>query len=71
MCVCMCESLSRVGLFVTPWTVAHPASLSKQFSTINTGVDSHSLLQGIFPTQVLNLGLLHRRQLVYHLSHQG
>ena len=31
----------------------------------------HSLLQGIFPTQKLNLGLLHCRQILYHLSHQG
>ena len=31
----------------------------------------HSLLQGIFPTQGLNLGLLHCRQILYHLSHQG
>ena len=30
-----------------------------------------SLLQGIFPTQRLNLGLLHCRQILYHLSHQG
>ena len=28
----------------------------------------HSLLQGIFPTQRLNLGLLHCRQILYHLS---
>ena len=27
----------------------------------NTGVGSHTLLQGIFPTQGLNLGLLHCR----------
>ena len=27
----------------------------------NTGVSSHSLLQGIFPTQGLNLSLLHRK----------
>ena len=27
----------------------------------NTGVSCHSLLQGIFPTQGLNLGLLHCR----------
>ena len=27
--------------------------------------------QGIFPTQELNLGLLHCRQTLYHLSHQG
>ena len=31
----------------------------------------HSLLQGIFSTQVSNLGLLHWRQILYHLSHQG
>ena len=30
-----------------------------------------SLLQGIFPTQGLNPGLLHCRQIVYHLSHEG
>ena len=34
-------------------------------------VASHSLLQGIFPTQGLNLNLLHCRQILYHLSHQG
>ena len=32
----------------------------------NTGVGSHSLLQGIFLTQGLNLGLLHGRQILYH-----
>ena len=52
----------------------------------NTGVGSHFLLQGIFPTQDLlycrqesaldlpklglNLGLLWCRQILYHLSHQ-
>ena len=34
----------------------------------NTGVGSLSLLQGIFPTQELNPGLLHGRQILYHLS---
>ena len=37
----------------------------------NTGVGSHSLLQEIFPTQGLNLGLLLSRQILYCLSHQG
>ena len=32
---------------------------------------SHSLLQGIFLTQELNPGLLHCRQILYHLRHQG
>ena len=37
----------------------------------HTGVCCSSLLQGIFPTQGSNPGLLHRRQIFYHLSHQG
>ena len=37
----------------------------------NTGTGSHSLLQGIFKIQGWNLGLLHCRQLLYHLSHEG
>ena len=37
----------------------------------NIRVGSHSLLQGIFLTQGLNLGLLHCRQILYSLSHQG
>ena len=32
---------------------------------------SLSLLQGIFPVQELNQGLLHCRQILYQLSHQG
>ena len=32
---------------------------------------SLSLLQGIFPTQECNQGLLHHRQILYQLSHQG
>ena len=37
---------------------------------MNIGVDCHSLLQGIFPTQGLNPGLLHCKQILYHLSNQ-
>ena len=37
----------------------------------NTGVGCSFLLQGIFLTQRLNLGLLHCRWTLYHLSHQG
>ena len=36
----------------------------------NSGVNSHALFQGIFPTQGSNLGLPHRRQILYRLSHQ-
>ena len=37
----------------------------------NTGVGCHFLLQGIFPTQGSNPGLLHCRHILYCLSHQG
>ena len=37
----------------------------------NTGMGTHSLLQGIFPTQGLNPGLLHYRRILYQLSHKG
>ena len=49
-----------------------PASLLCQWNSPskNIGVDCHSLLQGIFPSQGSNLGLLHCRQIFYHLSHQ-
>ena len=35
----------------------------------NTGVGYHAFLQGIFPTQRSNPGLLHCQQILYHLSH--
>ena len=37
----------------------------------NTGVGTHSLLQGIFPTHGSSPGLPHCRQILYQLSHQG
>ena len=37
----------------------------------NTGMGSHSLLQGIFPTQGSNPGLQHCRLILYQLSHRG
>ena len=47
-------------LLTYPWN-----SLGK-----DTGMDCHFLLQGIFLTQGSNPGLLHCRQILYHLSHQ-
>ena len=37
----------------------------------DTGVGCHFLLQGIFPTQEPNLGLLHCRQILSQLSYKG
>ena len=61
-------SESSILLSVTPWTVESMDSLGQ-----NTGVGSLSLLQGIFPTQGLNPGLPHYRQIFffYQLSHKG
>ena len=37
----------------------------------NTRMGCHFLLQRIFPNQGSNPGLLHCRQILYQLSHQG
>ena len=42
-----------------------------QYRGQNTGVGSLSRLQGIFPTQESNRGLLHCRRILYQLSYQG
>ena len=62
---------SRVQLFATPWTIAYQVPLSMGFSRQEYWSGCHFLLQEIFPTQGLNLGLPHCRQMLYHLSHQG
>ena len=54
------DSLQLHGLY-SPWN----------FPGQNTGVGSHSLLQGIFPTQGSNPGLPHFSRIPYQLSHQG
>ena len=46
------------------------SSVHEIFPGKNTGAGCHSLLQGNFPTQGLNPGLPHCRQILYHLSHQ-
>ena len=54
------DSLRHHGLY-SPWN--SPGQ--------KTGMGSLSLLQGIFPTQGSNLGLLRCRKILYCLSHQG
>ena len=58
-----CDSLPPPRLYPTrllcPWD-----SQGK-----NTGVGSHALLQGLFPTQGSKPDLPHCRQILYHLSH--
>ena len=59
-CSVVSNSLQACGLY-SPWN----------FPGQNTGVGSLSLLQGVVPTQGSNTGLLHCRQILYQLSHQG
>ena len=67
----MCaQSLNHVHLFATPWTVACQAPLSMWCSSKNSGVGCHFLVQGIFPTQGLNLCLHRPRLLSGSSSHQ-
>ena len=37
----------------------------------NTGVGCHALLQGVFPTKGVNVGLPPCRRILHHLSHKG
>ena len=54
-----------------PWTVAHRARLSVGFPGKNTGVGCRFLLQGVSPTQGLNLTLPHWQVASLPLSQQG
>ena len=60
----MCISCSIVcPTLCNPWTVACQPSPSMGFPGQNTGMCGHSPFQGIFPTQGLNPGLLHYREI--------
>ena len=63
--------LSRVRLLATPWTVAYQAPLSVGFSKQEYWSGLPFPSPGVFPTRGSNPGLLHCRQTLYHLSHQG
>ena len=64
-CSVVSDSLGPHGMLLTgllcPWN----------FPGKNTEVGCHFLLQGIFLTQGLNPGLLHCKQILDRLSHQG
>ena len=68
--VCVLSHFSCVQLFVIAWTAAFQAPLW-DFPGKNSGVGFHALLQGIFPTQVSTLTLLHWQAGSLPLSHWG
>ena len=69
--VCVCESFSHVQLLVTPWTIAHQAPLSMEFSR----QEYWSGLPFPSPGDLLNPGidpgLPYCRQILDCLNHQG
>ena len=71
----MCAVLRLVGQSCP--TLCDPMDCSLLGSSVhgdsprkNTGVGNCSPLQGMFPTQGSNPGLLHCKQILYQLSHQ-
>ena len=73
VCVCVCVLVTHSYL-----TLCDPINCSPSGSSVHgilkariLGVSCHSLLQGIFPTQGLNLGPLHCRWILFCLNHQG
>ena len=58
-------------------TLCNPVDFSQPDSSVHglfqasPGVGGHAFLKGVFPTHILNLCLLHYRQILYCLSPQG
>ena len=71
-CVRACVSLSVMSdSFETLWTIACQAPLSMEFSREEYWSELPSPSPGELPDPGSNLGLLHCRQIIYHLSYQG
>ena len=69
MCVLVSQSCPALW---DPINCSLPGSSVREISQAkNTGVCLQFLLQGTFPTQGWNPVLLHCRQILSHLSHQG
>ena len=69
---CAMLSCSTVSNSLRPVDYNPPGSSAREDSPgKNTGVSCHALLQGIFPNQGLNGGLLHCRWILYQLNYHG
>ena len=73
LCVCMlCSVVQSYPTLCDPMDCSLPvSSVHGDFTGKNTRRGCHALLQGIFPTQRSNPGLLHCRQILYQLSPLG
>ena len=74
------NNISKVKELVTQsyLTLCHPMNCSQPGSSVHGILQArilewgcHALLQGIFPTQGWNPGLLHCRWILYQQSYQG
>ena len=63
---CMLSHCSHAQILATQWTIALQGPLSMGFSSKNTVMGCHALLQGIFLTQGLNPHLLYCRWILYY-----
>ena len=70
LCKACCLSLvtKSCPTLATPWTARFICPWDSPGK--NTGVGCRFLLQGIFPTQESNTGLLHCKQFLYQLSYK-
>ena len=72
MCLHMCLVTPSCPTLCDPMDCSPPgSSVLGDSPDKNTGVGCHALLQGIFPTQVLNPCSLYCRRILYCLGHQG
>ena len=67
----MCYFLSCIRLFATPWTGTRHAPLSIEFPRQEYWSGLPFPSPGDLPNPGIKPGLLHCRQILYHLSHQG
>ena len=66
--ICLCISQSDSCSVVSNSLQLHGLYSQRNSTGQNIGVGSLSLLQGIFPTQESNQGLLHYRRILYQLA---
>ena len=70
-CVCVCQSLSRIRLFTTLWTVAHQTPLSMGFSRQEYWSGEPFPSPGDLPKPGIESRSPALWQILYHLNHQG
>ena len=72
VCMLVCIVTQSCPTLCNPIDCSLPdSSVHENSPGKNIGLGCHVLLQGIFQTRESNPGLLHCRQIIYHMNHQG